>query len=176
MNPEDIRREVSKRQARAKELGICEAVLTLHRDHLGAFTTWITKFPHYVHPCVSEAVQINRETIGATINDQRYVFRYAEHSFFAGDGDATMGKMTVTQGEKTILEFSVHIHAPDNEWGETKYQPGEITAFVEDKWVNELKTLPALLKAHRDEQARIEKKKKDEDPEKLEDLKKRFGI
>jgi hypothetical protein len=59
---------------------------------------------------------------------------------------------------------------------DTEYTLKEIDAFIEGPWVEDIKRMAASYKAHKSKLTEEREKKEREDPHKLEDLRKKFGI
>ncbi len=110
------------------------------------------------------------------INGHKYTFGYAERSFSVPDDIYTLGTLSVFLEGDLVLEFEVNVNYPENAWDDTTRSTGEIKAFVEGSWVGELAELTPKVRAHENQASAERAKLARENPAKLEDLKRRFGI
>lgn len=174
MNPDDIYAEVEQRKNRAKELGIFETVFPLYHKHLRYYPAWTKNSPKAIFPAVSEAVDLGDHRVRLKINGRSYTFSYSERSIPGYDDFFTMGHLQITLEDQMVFECDVHVD--DTDEFERKHTPGEIEAFIEGPWIEELKHLLTLILKHEEEESRLREKEQRENPEKLMDLKKRFGL
>ncbi len=174
MNPDDIYAEVEQRKERARKLGIGDTVIPLYYNHLKFYPAWTKNSPKWISPTVSEAVDLGDHKVRLKINGRSYTFSYSERSVPGYDETFTMGTLQITLEDQKVFECDVHVDYEDEL--ETKRTPGDIKAFIEGQWIEELKNLLTFVLKHEAEQSRLSEKERRENPEKLMDLKKRFGL
>lgn len=178
MDPEEIYAEVERRKKRAEELRINETVWTLYKDHLKSYPRWKTKHPEYIHPRVSDPIALPNEGVQVMVRGMKCSFSYSEGPGFMhipGE-DNKVCTLRLSVNEQLVLEFATSGRRPDRMDSEWEYTMLEIDAFVEGPWVEELQRLLPGVKGHEGAAAKEEGKRRREDPNTLEELKRKFGI
>jgi len=172
-----IEEEVSRRKKRAEESGIRECVMELYYGSLRCYDVWIHNSPESVYPGISGFEYVPRQGVKFTLGTRHYEFHYEEKSQTAFDGEVyRAGMYNVLCDNQRVLKFRVTISCPEEWYDETHRSAGAIEAFIDGPWVEELKNLGAAVKRHEAAARLTQERKAREDPARLEDLKKRFGI
>jgi hypothetical protein len=100
-------------------------------------------------------------------------FQFESKILSLGDEDVAARyrtRLSVTINDQLVFEFDT-VHDAGTRTG-----PFTVTAFVEGDWIDELKTLEASLMKHLKERAAERAIAAREDPARLQDLKRRFGL
>jgi len=126
--------------------------------------------PHYVCSLITEAVRLDKETVRLTFKGKQYTFRFHEKSIPCPDRTYLHGLLELFLGENRVLALNAAFNDED------KYNPDwsifGIEAFVEGDWIGDFREMADKVESERVERER----RKREDPQKLEKLKKDFGI
>jgi hypothetical protein len=178
MTPDEILNEVGRRKQRAIETGIRETLLSLYFDSFQHYPTWfLNNNMDYIHPAITDARELDKGRIQITVDGKDYAFAYEEHYTTLPDGELyTSGKLSLSLNRELVLEFRVHVSSPENPWAETTRSPGDLEAFIEGPWVEVFNALGPRVKAHEKEVTAKREKEPREDPSRLDDLRRRFGI
>src|SRR5262249_42620866 len=99
-----------------------------------------------------------------------------ERESYVPDYSSMVGTLALRVNDQRVLEFDVWIELPKKEYDEQDYRVSTIHAFVEGPWVGELRALLCEIESHEKRTSEALQKKRREDPQTLEDLKKRFGL
>lgn len=180
---ERIAKEVERKIARAKELGVDKIITNLYFDkYLRHFPSWIARGDEggaKAKSLVSGASKVDDETIKITLGETDYKFKFKESSGTGGGGlPYKFGSLELLLYDKTVLrlrlylDYDEYLHKFDNSWRHVA-----IEAFIEGGWVNDFTNLKRKI----DEQDAIEEKEREEREEiekhqKLNELKQNFGI
>jgi hypothetical protein len=166
--------EVERRKKRAQELGLPKIVFDFYHKLAQWYPAW-AEFPDHIPRSVSDVQQGRKRGVEFTLGKDRYTFAWSERSGSVPDGDVYWsGELELLENEKRV--FQIRVHGSSDEVTGVYWTPSEVAAFVEGPWVKAISALAVEAKrAHEDalEQAELRKK---EDPNKLAELKERFGI
>jgi hypothetical protein len=175
-----ILKEVERRKERARQSGVIISAFSLFRNDLRHYEAWIKNCPELVHP----EIRINdksrtgirgdwSERIEATIRGKRYVFTFREITTSMPDGEPfTYGRLNLDfQGQK-VMAIDCTCEEDDSE--ARTWTPGDVSAFIEGLWVEELNFVFAdVIQLH---QARNRRAQEETRKQELADLKKNFGL
>ena len=173
-----VKEEVSKRKRIAQEKGVPDLISELYFGEIEYYPSWIThEGREYVPNVITKATRSEKEeddktkkVTGFTLNSNDYRFEFSEDSFGTPDGEwNTHGLLELFQGEQRVLALicSLNTNDIDSEWRQF-----DIEAFIDGDWVNDFQ----LLKQEKKKQEYERELKRAEDPEKVDKLKKDFGI
>lgn len=175
-----ILEEVERRKQRARDSGVITSAFNLFRNDLLHYEGWIKNRPDLVHP----EIRINdkkravtrgdwSECIEATIRGNRYVFTFREITTHMPDGEPfTYGQLQVDfQGRRVM---AIDCTCEQGESVTRMWTPGDVSAFIEGLWVDELNLVFAdVTRLHEERNRRaLEEARKQE----LTNLKKNFGL
>lgn len=177
MDPDEIYRQVQSRIRRAEELRIRETLWPLYQESFRSYPTWLKNCPEYIYPGITDPIEVARDQVQLTINGKRYLFDYKErNSLLPDDYDTVIGTLALSVSDQLVFKFDIFITLPE-EWYDTrKHSFSQIDAFVEGPWITELEELFPKIKAHQQKTMEMRRKQEREDPKKLEDLRRRFGL
>ena len=195
MDADGIRAEVERRQRRALELGIIPVVLQLYHESIVRYADWakVEHMRELVLPEVTPGDSPDRGNVRIVYNAKQYSFRYKDKMFFAGDHYAQSYDFLINLDNDTVLESHGLCESALDEYGVLQdshplksyiragyswydVSLGGIKAFIEGDWVNEIKVLWERIQSHEKRVHELRKVRQQNDPQMLEDLKKRFGI
>jgi len=172
-----IEQEVGRRKKRAEDSRIRECVMDLYYDSLRHYDTWLQKCPEDVHPSISGFSKVEPNGVRMTLGVHTYRFNYEEKDKAGFDGERYgSGTYEVSCDDQRVLKFRVYISYPE-EWYDADPAESErsssvhrwpVGSGVEGPW--------AAIKQHETAARATREKNTREDPTRLEDLKKRFGI
>ncbi len=175
-----IREEVEKRKQRARQSGIINSAFTLYRNNLPHYDAWATNCPNLIHPMVkviNKTRTRNRdetaERIEATVRGNNYVFTFRERTMVMPDGEAWHhGYLDVDfQGQRVM---TIDCDCKEEEYIGSTWSTGDVSAFVEGPWVEEInKIFDEIRHLHDEHSKRAQEQAKKEE---LEKLKKNFGL
>lgn len=163
-------REVERKKEQAKKLGIGPMALYLYRDHLKYYPGWIQTDRDNVHAIFTEAHKLPDDKVQITVDDRKYTFVYKEETFSWMPEPNTVINFQIYHANELVFEGEFY----EEKWGRFKLH--DIKAFKDGEWVNHLNKLGSSISDLEAEQEILRKKKESEDPEKIKDLKNRFGI
>lgn len=176
MNPDEIYKEVERRKARAKELKISDVVFdTYEKKYLKYYPTWFSSEHNReaLPPEVIGAESLDNKGVKIRLASGTYTFKYAEKVKNLENDVWIDGEFELLAEDQLVLAFSVY-----GVIGEyvTEYSINDIEAFIEGPWVEDLRRLSALIEAYNLKRKQEREKRERDDPQKLADLRKRFGI
>lgn len=195
MDADDIRAEVERRQRRALELGIIPVVLQLYHESIVHYPDW-AKLEHMrelVLPEVTVVDSPDRGNVRILYNAKQYSFSYRDDTFFAGDHYAQSYDVLISLDRNTVLECHGLCESALDEYGllqdshplkgyiRAGYWSYDVSvrgirAFIEGELVNDLKALWERIQSHEKRVHELRELRQKNDPQMLEDLKKKFGI
>lgn len=172
--------EVERRKERARQSGVITSAFHLFRNDLRHYEAWVRNCPELVHP----EIRINdknrtvvrgdwSERIEVTIRGNRYVFTFLEITTSMPDGEPfTYGRLTVDfQGHKVM---AIDCTCEEDEPDAKTWTPGDVSAFIEGIWVEELNFIFAdVTQLHHERNRRAQEEARKQE---LTDLKKNFGL
>ena len=167
--------EVERRKKRARDLGLPNGLPEFYQQFVRLYPIWQERFPNWVPPGVESATDLKEQGIQFSYMGIQYRFVWSERSFPMYDDYGTFGYLEIfADGERMFrLQLSPEV---DRNYGETSWCPGDIEAFIEGPWIEDLKRLARLATAHHEKELRLAAKHRREDPALLADLQTRFGI
>ena len=169
----DVEQQIKKLKKVAEDRGIPKLVAELYFDKIRYFPSWIKKDRLYVPELIESAESVpksnGRETLFLTIRGTKYRFEFTEHSFSTPDDYVTHGLVEIFTEDKKW--FGVNSSCTYHEYGST-WSPFEVTAFIDGAWVRDLTDLKKAI----NEQDRQRSVQKAEDPIRINQLKKDFGL
>ncbi len=175
-----ILEEVERRKRRARESGIINSAFSLFRNDLLHYDAWIRNCPELVHP----EIRVNdknrtvtrgdwSERVEATIRGNRYVFTFREITTSMPDGEPfTYGQLHVDfQGRKVM---AIDCTCEQGESVARMWTPGDVSAFIEGPWVDEVNFVFAdVTRLHEERKRRSHEEARKQE---LTNLKKNFGL
>jgi hypothetical protein len=172
--------EVEKRKQRARKSGVIASAFNLFRNDLLHYEGWSKNRPELVHPeiRISDKKRVVTrgdwsERIEATIRGNRYVFTFREITTHMPDGEPfRYGQLHVDfQGSKVM---TIDCTCEQGESEARTWTPGDVSAFIEGIWVEELNFVFAdVTRLHEERNRRaLDEARKQE----LANLKKNFGL
>jgi hypothetical protein len=175
-----ILEEVERRKESARQSGVIASAFRLFRNDLRHYETWARNSPHLVHPEIridDKKRNVARgefsERIEATIRGNRYVFTFFEITTSMPDGEPfTYGHLHVDfQGRKVM---TIDCTCQEDESAGRVWTPGDVSAFIEGHWIDELNFVFAdVTRLHEECNRRaLDEARKQE----LAKLKKNFGL
>jgi hypothetical protein len=176
---ESIRAEVNRRKQRARESGIITSVWKLNED-LRYYDAWAVNCPDLVHPAVNVTSKTEKvdhddsvERIEVKIRGKSYAFVFREHSTVMDDGEyLKWGHLDVEYESNRVI--TVDCAYQDDRYAAGTWTTGDVSAFIEGPWVQELNSVCADVSKLHEEFNRVQKERGD--LEELEKLKKNFGL
>lgn len=172
---------VKKRKEEANKKGLPKLVEELW-EHQGVryFHSWIQQNRNYVPAFVQEATESkskrdgkdkDTKTISLRLESKTLSFAFTETSSYDG---TNYGELDLIVSDKTVLSLGMAIDYGDikNEWDSAHWHAFDVTAYIPGDWENDLHRLKSEIEKLRADRERAAK----EDPAKLNDMKKRFGI
>lgn len=180
-NEEDrILEEVERRKERARRCGVITSAFNLFRNDLRHYESWVKNCPDLVHPEIrikDKSRTVTRgdwaERIEATIRGNRYVFTFREVTTSMPDGEPfTYGRLNLDfQGQKVM---AIDCTCEEDESEARTWTPGDVSAFIEGLWVDELNFVFAdVTQLHQERNRRVQEEARKQE---LTDLKKNFGL
>lgn len=167
-----VEKEVEKKKKLAKNRGLDTLFSNVYHDCIGGYSSWINspQNKRYVLDRVTSAKSYsNKEGSFLEFVFGSAKYKIVSQSRHAWVGDDQYNDLDLFMNEKKV--FGISESVTNSEWA-TYYTPLNITAYVDEEWVEDFKS----LREHRkkvDEEVRIENA---ENPEKIARLKKEFGI
>lgn len=175
-----ILEEVKKRKERARQSGVITSAFTLYRRNLPHYDAWATNCPHLLHPGVKVTNKTRTgtpresvERIEATIRGNSYVFTFRESTTYMPDGEPyTFGYLDVDfEGQRVM---TIDCGCNDEEYVGRTWYTGDVSAFVEGPWIDELNSVfTEVTHLHEENNKRSNEKSKKEEVEKL---RRNFGL
>ena len=175
-----ILEEVEKRKQRARESGVISSAFNLFRNDLLHYEAWSKNRPDIVHPEIrinDKSRVVTRgdwcERVEATIRGNRYVFTFREITTHMPDGEPfTYGQLHVDFRGRRVMAIDCTCEQGESE--ARMWTPGDVSAFIEGLWVEELNFVFAdVARLHEERNRRaLEEARKQE----LTNLKKNFGL
>ena len=175
-----ILEEVERRKQRARKSGVITSAFNLFRNDLLHYEAWIRNSPDLVHPEIrinDKSRTVTRgewsDRIEATIRGNRYVFTFREITTSMPDGEPfTYGHLHVDfQGRKVM---AIDCTCEEDESAGRIWTPGDVSAFIEGLWVDELNFVFAdVTRLHEERNRRAQEEAKKQE---LTNLKKNFGL
>jgi hypothetical protein len=177
---QQIRAEVEKRKQRARQSGVITSAFKLYRDDLRHYEAWAKNCPELLHSAieildmkntVGQGETVNR--IEAIIRGNRYVFTFRERSIHMPDGEESgYGYLDVDfQGNRVM---TINCESNDQEYRGRTWYTGDVSAFIEGPWIEELNLVFADVTNLNGEHT---KKRQEQNRKKeIESLKKNFGL
>jgi hypothetical protein len=170
-----IEQAVERQKQRARDLRICE---TAHEAYglAGQYLNWRDneKVRDLIYPAVSDVMRLG---------EGRFQFRYDGETYAIGmnrrrghlpDGDSyDVEEIEVLCGDRHVLQFDMYVDY--DEFGAHR-DVGDVQAFVDGPWVARLGSLVTAAAAHCEKVNAARAKEERENPERLSDLKRRFGL
>lgn len=148
------------------------------------YLKWLTERPEYIPDVISNVEQPGKDIVALSYRDTRYRFSWADtsdsHSYLR-DSVYNPHRVRSTANLGLYVDdqqvFALTLRGEcDLDFPVTTWTPGDVEAFVEGPWVDELRALAEAASEHVRAVADTEAKKEREDPAKLADLKERFGV
>lgn len=166
---ERIEAEVAERKQRAQELGVDGLITGLYYNNIRYYPSWIKRGA--VCSLVRDAVDLKDKRVKLSLKNGRdYIFSFKEHGFTMPDGEwVNSGTLELFHNNKKVLSLDMSL---ENNRTDSQWYPLDIEAFVEGDWVKDFKELEKRIETERQEERRREQ----EDPERLKKLKEDFGI
>ena len=202
IDADQIYREVSKRQERAVELDVPRKTMSVCIDSLIYYRHWMKHFPEVIPPRITDVEYIEsklRDSVRFKFDGRQYAFRFLSRYSF---GDHYHYDFLFSFGDSIVLHCVGLCRDASHDTGFGlppeqlralgyvevghywyKYSPTDIGAFVEGKWIDDVKYLAEHIQSRGAAVARARakalefwKKQEREDPKRLELLRKQFGI
>ena len=129
-NTNGISKELEKRIARAKELGVPTLITKLYHDHIKFYPEWI-KNPRsrtWIYPAITNAVQLDQHTVKITISGVNFTFSFTE-KWISGEH---LGLLEVYEDDKKVLALNM-VWEYDSRQHEQ--QIFDIEEFIEGDWI-----------------------------------------
>lgn len=176
-----VQEEIKKRKQIAEDKHVKELICGLYFGGIEHYPSWIKNDLNreYVPSVISTAteskdkgVKNEREKKITTIvlNDKEYRFSFSEHSFDTPDGEwNTHGLLELYFEDKKILAINASL---EHSTYDSTWSPFGIEAFIDGDWIADFVALKELKEQSERERA-IQTA---EDPRKVEEMKKNFGI
>ena len=175
-----ILEEVERRKRRARESGVVASAFNLFRNDLLHYEAWIKNRPDIVHPEIrinDRKRSVTRgdwcERIEGTIRGNRYVFTFREITTSMPDGEPFVyGQLHVDFQGRKVMTIDCTCEQGDSE--ARMWTPGEVSAFIEGPWVEELNFVFAdVTRLHEERNRRAQEEARKQE---LTNLKKNFGL
>jgi len=125
-----IGKELEKRIARAKELGVPLLITKLYHDHIKFYPEWI-KNPRsrtWIYPAVTNAVQLDPHTLKIALSGVYFTFSFTE-KWISGEH---LGLLEVHENDKKVLALNM---AWEYDNRQHEQQIFDIEEFIEGDWV-----------------------------------------
>ncbi len=176
---EKVYAQVEARKRRARELGLDKLLCELwHRHYLYCWPDQIKRLGHQTCPWVADAIDLDsgkavdeskKETrIKIIVREREYIVGFSEKTYTFPEY-SLYGLLEVFSGSGRVL--AINLSGQVVEWG-TEWSAFDVEAFIEGDWIQDFKHIEKAIVKYSDEQKRRER----EDPTKVADLKKRFGL
>ncbi|MCX6616907.1 MAG: hypothetical protein NTZ98_12530 [Acidobacteria bacterium] len=185
---DEVYAEVERRKKHAWDSGIINRLPRLYREYLRHYPSWLKHCPRYIHPSVTGILEPEPGQVRFTLKGNEYVCAYKEEwipypvfsdirpiqghlptHFISGDLHLFF------QGQK-VLEIRISVEEARSGCGENTWEPRDVEGFIEGPWVQDLIRLADNAEAHYKGEAKAAERERGQDPKKLADLKKRFGL
>lgn len=178
-----IRVEVERRKRRAIELQIPNLVADLHRDLFQNYPAWARDHPDRLPNLISDLEHPTKSIVAFSFKWRKYSFFWKEDASerITHDEDSDTftirGRLILRVNEKRVFEMMLRGERYINIGGSLPFasetwKPTNIQSFVEGPWIEDLREIGELGR-HYLEMAFAKTRN---EPAKIEDLKKRFGI
>jgi hypothetical protein len=178
-----IRAEVERRKRRANELQVPSLVADLYHDLFQNYPAWAREYPDRLPKLISELEHPTKRIVEFTFKRQKFSFFWKEESSERishnedSDTDIMRCRLILRVNEKRVFEMTVrgerYINVRGSQvFASSTWKPVNIQSFVEGPWIDDLREIDRLGRQYL--QMALDKTRND--PSKLADLKKRFGI
>jgi hypothetical protein len=157
--------EVERKKKKAWEAKIPQLVTNLYFEHIKYYPTYIKHNRDWVCSLITDAVKLNENTTKITLNNNDYLFTLIDEGIFE---HSVFERLVLFFNNKKLLELTLSVEVDYDIYR----RPLDIKAFVEGEWINDLKTLEQKINLEKEERKRRDR----EEPNKINKLKKDFGI
>jgi hypothetical protein len=144
MNPDELAKEIERRKQIAKDLKLRELAWKLYDSHLEYYSKNVQKEPGAILPALKELLSIKGNRYSFSINGTQYEIVYSEgKKETRGHGDdetvTTPIQLSLERGCRLVFEFKMRkLVTYAAEAPLFSEYLGEVTAFTEGPWVQEL--------------------------------------
>ena len=165
-----VHRMVNERIQSAEKKGIRELVEELYLKKFKQNPIWTGKTNKQLHATRDPMREAEQTGQNKRLEDDVLEFRFRE----TGDFDGTnYGELELFWNKNSVMQLDMAINWDDgDEYVSAEWHSFSIKAYIPGEWENILQSIKQDLETSSNEQ----KKREREDPRKLEDLKKKFGL
>lgn len=169
-----VQEEVKKKKKIAEDKKVKELISELYFGLIQYFPSWLKNNNREDVPkIISEATEEKEDKsdiVKIILNKKKYKFIFSQSSFDTLDGEyLTHGLLKLLFKDQVVLAINLSLEHSDYD---SSWDPFEIKAFIDGDWIDDF---TELKKAEKDDR-RSREIIKAEDPKKIEELKKNFGI
>jgi hypothetical protein len=172
-----IKQAIEERKARAKSLGIVDAVFKLYREH---FRFLKDQFDYERDSLPTSLTKVSSaggssggpQMVTLTINDIMNSFDWNERDRYVPGGDNKFGTLDFRRGNEVLLQLKCT--GDYKEYIGIEWSVYDVGAFLEGPWVEEINKLWRQVSNIQAKKAAEARKTRENDE--LQDLKKKFGL
>jgi hypothetical protein len=144
MTPDELAKEIERRKQTAKDLKLRELVWEFYGSHLQYYSKKVQKEPGEILPALKESLSIKDNRYSFSVNGTQYEIVYSEgkkETRRHGDDETVVTpiQLSLERGCKLVFEFTMRKSVTYAEEAPlfSEYM-GDVTAFIEGLWVQEL--------------------------------------
>jgi len=159
MEPEEIRAEIERRKKRAMDLRLRESLWELYYYGLHSYVKEIKTDPELILHEIKDGLEVSEERIAFTLNSTKYVLNYTKGKeekdrWGSGSDEMTTTPVSITFSvdDARVFRFKMkRCVTYGRDFPSFNETMGEIEAFIEGAWVDEIAGLKQKIRAHKDE-------------------------
>lgn len=180
MNPDELAKEIERRKQAAKDLKLRELIWELYSSHLQYYSSNVAKEPAAILPALKDSLSIKNNRYSFGINGTQYDIAYEEgkknrQGRWDDETETTPVRLSLERGCKLVFGFKM---TKSITYGResplfSEYM-GEVTAFIEGPWVQEVTTFVQEADQHRREY--WTRRNAEKQAQKAQSERKRFGL
>jgi hypothetical protein len=181
VDPNELAKEIERRKQTAKDLKLRELVWRLYGSHLEHYSKNVQKEPAAILPALQESLSIKDNRYSFSINGTQYAMVYEQGKEekqgrrFEDDTVTTPMQFSLERGCRLVFEFTMTKSITYADDGPLfNEHMGEVTAFIDGAWVQEITAFVQELDQYRREY--WAKRNAEKREHKAQSEKKRFGL
>ena len=169
-----IEAEVEKRKKRAWELQLPQKLFSWYEEQARWYPAWTSNSPTFL-PSQIVGAAANQEGVSFSVGQKLYAFEWKEDSYLLPDGDmAWVASLRLRIDDRVV--FALRASGSFDDIAGVVWKPIDVEAFVESPWVKlTLRLIEDAQTAYGDA-IQAAKNREREDPKRLAELKRNFGI
>jgi hypothetical protein len=143
LNPDELAKEIARRQQVARDLKLRELVWNLYGSHLQYHSRDTERERGLTHPILEQTLTIEDNRYSFPVGNERYTIAYSEEKKeTSGRGDdetiTTPVQLSIEVGCRLVFEFKMTRSVTCAEDAPRfREDIGDVTAFIEGPWVRE---------------------------------------